>query len=551
MSASSSRVWRTASPGCLWAVLLLALACGPAAQQPDTGAPAATGPRYGGQISIPQESDPFDWDVSYTGRATPNDDAFLLGYNTLLTFKTGPDIPFTDTTLQPGIAERWSVSPDARAFTFNLRKGIKFQDVPPVNGRELTSADVKWTLDYRLRSGEVADKKLPKGDGDFMFQGLEAVETPDPYTVVVKFKDRFAPYVNYAASYWNPIFPREVYEQDGHFKDRLIGTGPYILDMAATQKGSRWVFKKNPNYFEEGRPYLDEIRWLILPDQAAQLAAFQAKQLDMLEALRHAPYGDAMRGSPQSVSYKYFGTNAQLLFTSQVNEGPLRDVRVRKAISLAVDRDEINKVISAGEALWAIPATTAGSYSEAETRQLVRQSVEEAKRLLAEAGYASGVDLEWPVPRDESNANMTLYTLVQAQLKRAGINANLKLMDRSEQRAKRRRGDFDLDANNGGTGVLNADIDSLVYARYHSTASQNYSKFKDPELDKLLEALRAEADPAKRKEVHRKVSLRILEMVWNVDLTYPPQWHVWQPHVKNNHPHFTDVPSYRHAWVQK
>ncbi len=155
------------------------------------------------------------------------------------------------------------------------------------------------------------------------------------------------------------------------------------------------------------------------------------------------------------------------------------------------------------------------------------------------------------MPRDESQVNITYYTLVQAQLKRAGINVTLKPLDLADQRARRRKGEFDLDANNGGNSVLNSDVDSLVYARYHSTASQNYSKINDPELDKLLEAIRQEADPAKRKEVHRKISLRILEMVWNVDLTYPPFWDVWHPRVKNYGPHFTDMPVYRHAWIEK
>jgi ABC-type transport system substrate-binding protein len=532
------------------AMVFVALACASPQQQPEAGSSTAGQPRYGGTLNVPVAGDPFDWDISYNARATPNE-VLLLTYNTLLQFQAGPEIGFTGTVLQPSLAEQWEVSPDARTFTFHLRKGVKYINQPPVNGRELTAADVKWTIEYRTRTGELKDKKLPRGDADFIFEGLEGLDTPDPYTVTVRFKERFAPFVNYAASDWNPILPREIYDQDGHYKDRMAGTGPFILDTAGSQKGSRWVWKKNAAYWETGQPYLDEIRWLVVPDEAAQFAAFQSKQLDIMEQLRNTPFQDVKKASPQIGVFKFYATNSQLLFLSQVNGGPLTDIRVRRALSMSVDRDEINQVISGGEGLWAVPAATAGTYSEAETRQLVRQSVDEAKRLLAEAGFAGGLAVEWPIPRDETAANMTLAQLIQAQVKRAGINLNIKLMDRAEQRAKRRTGDFDIDNNWGGVGVLNSDLDSLVFPRYFSTASQNYSKINDPELDVLLLATRRETEPARRAEANRQVSMRLIDRAWNIDLTYPPNFNVWHPHVKNYHPHFTNLPQYRNVWLEK
>lgn len=124
-------------------------------------------------------------------------------------------------------------------------------------------------------------------------------------------------------------------------------------------------------------------------------------------------------------------------------------------------------------------------------------------------------------------------------------------MDRSEQRAKRRRGDYDIDAYVGGTGQLGADLDELVYGRYHSTASENFSRIKDAALDGLLEKSRQEVDPAKRREVLRAISLRIADMVHTVDSIYVPRWDVWHPHVKQYRPHFSDMPTYRHSWVSR
>src|SRR5438093_1422905 len=138
---------------------VMALACGPAPQQPPAGGAAKPNePRYGGVFNIAYE-DPFDWDLSYNGKSTPNQYGIAVATNGLTRFKSGPEVEFTDNVLLPDLAESWEVSPDAKTLTFHLRKGVKYQDLPPLNGREFTSADVKWTLEYRSRSG--AFQKLP------------------------------------------------------------------------------------------------------------------------------------------------------------------------------------------------------------------------------------------------------------------------------------------------------------------------------------------------------------------------------------------------------
>src|SRR5207302_11049520 len=122
------------------------------------------------------------------------------------------------------------------------------------------------------------------GQFDAMFEGMTGIETPDPYTAVVKFKDPFVPFVAYAASDYNPIVPHEIFDQDGHLHDKIAGTGAFQLDTVNTQKGTRCVWKKNANYWQPGKPYLDQVRWVVVPDDAAAIAAFQSKQVDQLES---------------------------------------------------------------------------------------------------------------------------------------------------------------------------------------------------------------------------------------------------------------------------
>src|SRR5205807_3795221 len=98
---------------------------------------------------------------------------------------------------------RWEVSPDGRTVTFYIRKGVKFANLPPVNGREFTAADATWTAEYYTRSGALADKKLLPGRNGFMYQGLERADAPDPYTARFVFKEAYAPFLSYAGSTWN------------------------------------------------------------------------------------------------------------------------------------------------------------------------------------------------------------------------------------------------------------------------------------------------------------------------------------------------------------
>ncbi len=502
-------------------------------------------PVSGGELTISITSDPVDWDPSFNGRSNT-----ALSYESLLGFKTGPDIGLTEVILQPALAERWEVSPDARTFTFYLRKGVKFADVSPVNGREMTSADVKWTMDYRTRTGDIKDKKLPVDQLAFMFEGMNSVETPDPYTAVISFKEPFLPFINYAGSQWNPILPREIYEQDGHLRDQIVGTGPYILDHSNIQKGTRWSFIKNRNYWGEGKPYIDSIRQFVIPDEATRFAAFQTKQLDVLDNLAYPAFKQVTQASPNVETFKYFAVQSSFIFLSQAKGGPLTDVRVRRAIGMGVDRDELNRVVAGGEGQWALPGVMPGLFTETEVKQHVKQDIEQAKQLMQQAGYGNGIKLVWSIASNDSQANMTIYQLIQAQLKRIGVEVVLNPMDPTDRTTKRRNGDFELDFSTSATGSLTMDLDSWVYGRYHGYSTGNYTKANDPELNMLLEASRREIDPAKRLELQRKASLRIYEMGWSANLIYEPIYAVWHSRVHDYFPWFSDKAPYRQSWIQ-
>lgn len=166
--------------------IVAALACGPAQQSPSatqTDTPKPGGILRDREASAFTDMDPTTAVKSEAGMITN------AAYNSLLGFKSGPNVKYDELTLQPELTERWEVSPDAKTYTFHLRRGVKFANLPPVNGRELTSDDVKFSYEYFLRSGPFKDKKLRENQYGFQLEGMDRVDTPDPYTVVVRFKD--------------------------------------------------------------------------------------------------------------------------------------------------------------------------------------------------------------------------------------------------------------------------------------------------------------------------------------------------------------------------
>jgi len=525
---------------------VLFVACG-APSGPAGPSTPADQPKAGGRLNVWINPDPWEWDLSYNGKSEPNGSGQGMAFNSLLGFKSGVESNgFADLILRPELADRWEVSTDAKNFTFHLRKGVRFADLPPVNGRELTAADVKFSYEYQSRTGEF--KKLGSSSFDWMFEGLDKVETPDPYTVRVAFTKPFVPFISYAASDWNPIVAKEVYEADGHLKDRPVGSGPFILDIPASQKGTRWMWKKNPAYFEAGMSYLDEVRWLVIGSEAAAYAAFQTKQVDLLESREGRDTQDILRNSPQAEMQEYLQPRGYHLYLGQ--RGPLANKQLRQALASAVDRDEMMRLFTGGKGGWTPPGALHGLFTDTEARQLMKYDPDQAKRLVAQAGYPNGVTLEWIVSAEEAESTTQLSQLVQAQLKKAGMNVEFKTFDKTTQRLKRRAGEFDLDSSSG-LGQLEADTDSMLWSMYHSAASGNYAKIKDPELDKLLEAQRQEINAEKRRDVLRTLVRYLNDQAWAVDLFYPPQWDLWHPYVKNYRPHFGNRGGYWMAWLDK
>ena len=514
-------------------------------------APAATQgtPRRGGTASLGLTTDPHDWDISYLAKNGAGRYGIPNAYDGLLGRKTGPDVKYGDIILTPKLAQKWE-SPDAQTYTFHLRQNVKFASIPPVNGRELSSDDVKWTYEYVSRTGAFADKHLPRSPLDYFLDGLDHTETPDASTAVVRFKQPYAPFSTYAAQDLNPILPHEIFDQFGNFKDHIAGTGPWQLDSAGSQRGSHWHWVRNPTYWQAGLPYLDAITWLVIPDTAALISAFRSKQIDWIgeaNVLNYQAAADLRKSDPTAVQYSYILAPIHLYMNTRVK--PLNDVRVRQAISLGIDRDQFIKTFAGGQGSWVLAGAFPDTFTEEEIKQILRYDPQKAKQLLAAAGYPNGLSLEFTYPGTQFG---DIYTsemqLLQAQLKTIGVNLNLQSLDSATYSGNKKAGRYVITFT---PKDLLGDVDSYCYAVFYTGSGANYGGVSDPKLDALLDAQRREADPSKRRELVRQAVRYINEQAYGLAIFAGEQYEDAQSRLKNYYPQFTvfEVPGVQ-SWLQ-
>lgn len=530
----------------------LLAACAGGGHRTDTSSKKQDQPQSGGQLNLRVTADPFDYDSSYSGKFTPNQFAIDLAYNSLLGYKTGPGVGYSEVSLVPELAARWETPADAQTYIFHLRDGIKFANMPPVNGTTLTSADVKWTYEYASRTGQFQAKNLPAGQYNWLFEGLDRIETPDDSTVVVRFTKPFAPFLTYAASEYNPIVPHEIFDQDGDLRSRIAGTGPFQLNVSASQKGTRWVWAKNPTYFASGRPYADGIQWLVIADDATARAAFQARQLDVLSGTAiTAKAAQDIRGSfPEAVPFHSPNPEPYHVWIN-TTKPPVDDVRVRQAISAAIDREEFVRTFTNGEGKLGLCGALVDTFTQDEIRQLTPYDPAKAKQLLSAAGHPAGVSLEMNYPPAYGDEFVAAAQLFQAQLKKADINLTLKSEDLQTNLLRRKQGDYVVNVT-GGLGTL-GDPDSYLFQFFYSSSSANYSRLHDQKLDSLITAQRQEGDPAVRKQKVRDAVRYInVDAADGIALFHDVSYLFWLPRVRDYYPSWLNLEGpYTDAWIAR
>jgi peptide/nickel transport system substrate-binding protein len=509
-----------------------ALSAWPLYSLPAPGGEEAGPPKRGGVLRV-RGYDPVHFDPHLTINFKTNNTLSFV-YSKLVRHKVGSEIRPGTFIVEPDLAERWE-TPDETTYIFYLRKGVKWHDKPPVNGRELVAEDVKFTFDRFLTEKGNADR--------YILELVDRVEVVDRYTVKFLLKEPYVWLVDVLAnprSMW--IMAPEVMEKYGDFKkvETAIGTGPFLLERY--EPNVKTIFKRNPDYFRDGQPYVDGVEWLVLDDPSTGLAMYRTGQIDCGPGgnwtVRQEDLDSLKQSHPhlRYVDWQSLVTQAIYLRTDQP---PFTDVRVRRAISQAIDRQAIiegvylrgepTPAIGRGLAEWSLPVDQLG-----EGAKYYRYDPKEARRLLAEAGFPKGFKTQINSTGGYGPDLLDAVQLAQQNLKEVGIETELKLQEYGAYMATTFVGKYEGMAM--GPISIAWEPDSVLYGLYAPGQPRNSGRVNDPKMTAMLQEQRRTKDLEARKQIIFDIQRYAAEQQYYVYTTSSMQTGSWQPYVKNFSP---------------
>jgi len=480
-------------------------------------------PRYGGELvfAVPSEPPSYDAHREETfGVIHP----MAPHYNTLLR----PDpTDKTASRIVGDLAESWTISKDGRVYTLKLHRGVKFHD-----GSELTSRDVKASYDKIIfpPAGVASDRK-----GEYV--DVEAVQAPDPYTVVFRLKWPSGSFLMSLASPWNWIYKADILAKDMRwYETHVMGTGPFVF--VEHVKGSHWVGKKNPNYWDKGKPYLDGYRAIFIKDSAAQVSAVRGERAYIqFRGFAPAERDSLVAALGPKLTVQESPWNCVILVALNHEKKPFDDKRVRRALTLAIDRYQGAQALSriaivkepAGVQVPGMPFATPPAELEklAGYGRDIAKARAEARRLLREAGVPDGFSFTYknrgvPMPYEP------LGVWLIDQWRQIGLNVRQEVIEAAKYYAELRGGNFEVAADFQCGYIVEPDLD-LYKFQSKDKSPANYSRYVDPTLDELYEKQSRAVDPEERKRYIREFERRLLDE--EVHYIYTLQWHRIIPHL--------------------
>jgi peptide/nickel transport system substrate-binding protein len=427
-----------------------------------------------------------------------------LGYSRLLKFKL-LGVPMPSTVPIPDLAESWD-QPDDLTYIFKLRKGVKFHNLPPVNGREFVAEDVVYSFNRQTTRG------FPNAD---FLAGMAKLEAVDKYTVKITLDVPAADFSIGVAAPQSLIVAREAVELNGDLKQGpTIGTGAFVLKSADQNKGE--VFVRNPDYFLPGFPHIDELDRIVTGEDVAVLQALKSKETDGGIALGKPQAEEVVAFRKDATILKARGAGSGVEFALKLDRPPLNDLRVRKAIYMAVDRQQIIDTVYGGDGWFTVGVTLPQAdwnLPEEELKKAYKRDVEGARRLMREAGQEAGFDLVLSTTTILLNNMVAESELVQQQLKDIGVRVTIKATDHTTfTTAVQGRGEYEAYL---GTALSTPSADVGLFTRWHSKGGRNTMKISDPQLDQMIEKQTTLGrNPEQRKALLQDIQRRILDQAY-------------------------------------
>ena len=478
--------------------------------------------QYGGVLRLAVPLDPLASSLDPYEEPTSSQ-GFLnsLVFNRLLRYPSGPGADPYDLTPVPDLAESWDISPDGLEYVFNLRQGVFFH-----NGDELDAKDVVYTLERALVSPSATFQPLR--------DRVEAIAILDAYTVLIRLMEPYAGLPELLASPLLPILSNTT------GPDQPIGTGPFV--PVEYLPGERLTLERNPDYFRQGRPYLDKVVVFYISDQRTRVAALQAGAVDALILVEASRVAE-LEANPDIVVSEVT-SSGYLNLAMDVRVAPFDNILVRKALQAATDRQAIldAALLGRGSIAYDHPITP---YDPVFNDQcaLPNYDPELAKRLLVEAGYSDGIKLT--LYTSTSGAPMVeMATAFQESAAPAGINIDVQVIPEDTYWT-------DVWMVKPFTTVWwGARLpDAALSIVYKSDAGFNESFYNNPRVDELIIKARGEPNLEDRKQTYGEIQCILVDEVPRIVPVFRPVFMAMQGNVKGLQAHPQGWPLLDDVWL--
>jgi peptide/nickel transport system substrate-binding protein len=424
--------------------------------------------------------------------------------------------------ISPWLARSWEISEDGKTYTFHLRDDVTFSDGEKFNAAALQT-NLEHMRDPATKSPLAAAYIAPYLDGKVV----------DEYTFEARLREPYTPFLDVLAQSWlGMISPKQIREAPKTIAEHPVGSGPFLLQSYTRDQGA--VFVKRPGYHwapavtrHVGEAYLDRIELSYVPEAMIRFTALESGQSDFaLDA--PAQNAAAIRANPELVMRSRIRKgNPSRSMTFNVEQPPFDDVRIRRAVARAIDREGLAWISGFGEFLSKADFLAANTRFYQPNNDVLAYDIKAANTLLDDAGW-TGRDAQGYRTKDGQRLKATLLTYdnpafpasvsvaIQADLKKVGFEMPIEMLPLTRVTERRYAGKFQALA----AGYWHTNTPDGLFVLYHSQSistakliGQNTGRFRDDELDRVLSAARRSRDPVELQALYSKAQQRLVETV--------------------------------------
>ncbi|MBD9596399.1 ABC transporter substrate-binding protein [Ensifer sp. ENS05] len=450
-------------------------------------------PVRGGVLALNLTGDPPHFDP-LSGTSTTIMNVIAPCYNGLARFD-----PYDPLKIIPDLAASWDIAEDSKTYTFHLVENVKFHD-----GKPMTSADVKYSFDLMRNppEGTISARKN-------LMAVVDTIDAVDDHTVRFNLKQPSPSFLSSIADCWSLIMPKHILETKGNMKTDIVGTGPFKLQVY--NRGTSVELVRNENYHVKGLPFLDGVTCFIIPDSGTTWNYLQSGQLHWFVSIQgqdagaYKSDGDLIIEEAPSTSF--------IAAVFNTKKPPFDNKILRKALSVAIDRNAALKITYNGQGQlggisvpgpWELPAERLNKISGYEADG--NANLEQAKRLLAEAGHPDGLSVQMLVRKNPLFEPVGVF--LKDQWEKIGVKVTIDIQENAAYADKLNKGDYNVTASGGSYSIVDPDF---VFSQHVCDGGNNITGTCSPQIDDLFDKQTVTSDPTERKKVVNEMEELVAE----------------------------------------